>query len=710
MRRTMAPTSLLSLLLLAAASFPISRAYPAYDDPIQATPPVVRPGQLLCTVDLVRNAACDAYGKVTTQHFPVPADVPGCRGWVSKVVLDMEGSVKGVQFDRYGGVFLGDVELLRTTTPEPSPQGIAWQVEKDVSDYLSYILDASVPKNGTVSITNIVDSTYTGVIYINATLSFYGRPFSTPASSPATLLRGRAGNSSNATDKKQLLPSPAFGEEDTGLVPERGASPPLVLPLVFPNVSSTGEWSQPTLSGEDDSINVPLPPWPQPNIARAFLDLVATPHGCEEFFYTNVPTDEAANLGSSCGGGSYRELQVFVDGKLAGAVYPFVVLYTGGVNPFLWRPLTGIESFDIPAYRYDLTPFVGLFNTVAVRGVEAPVISLKAYGNNEEGIWAVSSALLLHPEPSLDATVVLAGSLDSATDSGAQVSVEKKTDDPNVTTFKTVGYHAFSVTGSLVYPNGTYSTTTTVAAHLSSWNENSVIGDNSQRTRGSMADVTTIERHGSDGALLGQRRHKNQYPFFIQSYYGNDSQSMELRATVDIALERGYDEETSGRLPFAATWTNRIKSHAVYNRSLVDHSHPNTMVGESSETFRLFSSLLPGKDPCYDRQLSASEGQIHQNRSSYACLFPPGLTFCGYHVCPQLGAEGVLPDKLAGGRLVATTMLATRGNEADKATTVTSEPQLSLRAKAALEGGAAPTLMALRERVRGPQNVTEKSK
>ena len=29
---------------------------------------------------------------------------------------------------------------------------------------------------------------------------------------------------------------------------------------------------------------------------------------------------------------------------------PFPVVYTGGLNPLLWRPITGIESFDVVPY------------------------------------------------------------------------------------------------------------------------------------------------------------------------------------------------------------------------------------------------------------------------------------------------------------------------------------------------------------------------
>jgi hypothetical protein len=91
----------LALALAAAVVAPPgATAFPAYDNPIMAAPALVRPGALLCKVDVITDAACDGYEKVITQPFPHPGQNPACKGWVSKVVLDFHGAVKGVQFDR----------------------------------------------------------------------------------------------------------------------------------------------------------------------------------------------------------------------------------------------------------------------------------------------------------------------------------------------------------------------------------------------------------------------------------------------------------------------------------------------------------------------------------------------------------------------------------------------------------------------------------
>ena len=53
---------------------------------------------------------------------------------------------------------------------------------------------------------------------------------------------------------------------------------------------------------------------------------------------------------------------MLVDGIFAGAAFPFPVIYSGGINPVLWRPIVGLHSLNIPPLSFDLTPFVGVMD------------------------------------------------------------------------------------------------------------------------------------------------------------------------------------------------------------------------------------------------------------------------------------------------------------------------------------------------------------
>jgi len=218
-----------------------------------------------------------------------------------------DGHVKGVQFDRFGAVWFRGVELLRTTTPEPSLSGIDWHVERDVTDFQSLFRSAG---EMTLMIPNVVDPTYTGVLHINVSIAFYQLAAMAP-------------------DVWTVLP----------LQDITNASDPLNR---LANSGALGQASTVTLD-------------PASYVSQIRLHVFASGHGCEEFWYTNVPGTDVPS--GTCGGGAYRELLVYIDGVLADAVLPFPVIYTGGINPLLWRPLTGILSFDIPPYEFDLTPF-----------------------------------------------------------------------------------------------------------------------------------------------------------------------------------------------------------------------------------------------------------------------------------------------------------------------------------------------------------------
>lgn len=137
-----------------------------WHDPLTAAPPVERPATRSCELTLAEAQFRD-FTPYTGTYTP-PADC-GNGPW-AKVVLRLDGKVKGRQYDRLGHLSVGGVEILRTSTPEPSPEGITWSVEKDVTRYRDTL---SRPQPVEMLIGNVVNDVYTGVIDVKATLTFY---------------------------------------------------------------------------------------------------------------------------------------------------------------------------------------------------------------------------------------------------------------------------------------------------------------------------------------------------------------------------------------------------------------------------------------------------------------------------------------------------------------------------------------------------------
>ncbi|KAF8025874.1 hypothetical protein BT93_F2643 [Corymbia citriodora subsp. variegata] len=244
----------------------------------------------------------------------------------SKIVLEWSATCKGRQFDRIFGIWLGGVELLRSCTAEPRATGIFWRVKKDVTRYYSLLM-----KNGTlaVSLRNVVDSTYTGVYHVKIKIHYY------PADDEHSM--GGVGNSRNA-------------------IPGYASNADLILPISRNLPLNDGLWFeiQNATDVQTKKFSVPL------NVYRAVLEVYVSFHEDDEFWYGNLPNEyiQANNLTGVDGNGPFREVVVSLDGAVVGAVWPFTVVYTGGINPLLWRPITGIGSFDLPTYDIELTPFL----------------------------------------------------------------------------------------------------------------------------------------------------------------------------------------------------------------------------------------------------------------------------------------------------------------------------------------------------------------
>ncbi|GAA5862864.1 hypothetical protein JCM8547_006573 [Rhodosporidiobolus lusitaniae] len=279
---------------------------------------------------------------------PHRCSTPGT--WAA-VALNLTVTSNGTQFDRLGSISLGHVEIWRTSTAEPTRNGVFWSYEKDVTRFSPLF---AKPGQLLFELNNVVNANYTGIFSTVLTATFYSPTKDFPARPGADVIIPVSTGSKNGSQM-----------------------------LVYPGDASA-------------RIRVPI------NTAEAWLEVIATGAAEEEFWYTNVLSSFADNWPDAglIGKGPFREVQVQIDGVLAGVVYPFPVIYTGGANPLLWRPLASLRAFDIPSFFVDVTPFLP-----SLTNGQPHKISFSVYGQGENGSvnnnWFITGALHL----TLDSTL-----------------------------------------------------------------------------------------------------------------------------------------------------------------------------------------------------------------------------------------------------------------------------------------------------------------
>jgi hypothetical protein len=273
------------------------------------------------------------------------------KGDWSMVVLHVTGTEKGRQYDRLAEVYDGATQIFLGVTPEPTAAGITWHVQKDITGYLPLL---SGTKTFSTYVDNYLNSVDTGIPALTVKLYFYpaGDGYR-PAQVASTDNPSLAGDAINQTGPASQPTSPGVPNDVVTLVPSGNT-------YDFNTINQ----------GSSLTSTVTLPN----DIRSATLDLYAVGQNNDEFWWGLSP--------------AFREIEVSIDGKPAGVVWPDAFVYTGGVNPLIWRPLTGVDTLDIPSYRLDLTPFAGLLSNG-----QPHTITLTVAGN--DSYWLAGGSLLL---------------------------------------------------------------------------------------------------------------------------------------------------------------------------------------------------------------------------------------------------------------------------------------------------------------------------
>lgn len=409
-------------------------------------------------------------------------------------------------------MYLGDIEVFRTSTAEPTKNGIIWNYMKEMQHYNALWKQ---PQKIIFDEGNIVNEQYTGPFYTTLTATFFTVP-----DSPATA--------------DQILPITA-------------------------RKSASNSASVFTVPSDNASVAYTLPK----DVTRAIVSLSGCGQSQEEFWYSNVPTNEVNTFADTTGalypGGTFREVQLLIDGKLSGVSWPFPVIFTGGIVPGFWRPIFGIDALDLRQHEIDITPWLGYLLDGKSHTYEIRVASVNDDGKSATlaetpgSYWLVTGTIFLYRDSQGRATTGSAPTIDTPPiNLKFAVSTTQVNGTNNTLTYSTNATRSISISSN-IKPAGGSSVPVSWTQKLSYTNYNHLtaygaVQYTSQLTQG--ADVATgAKKDGSDA--FG---HTYSYPLTVNSSYAylDGGNSLEL----DGQLTRGKSLLTLGNPVFPSGLQN----------------------------------------------------------------------------------------------------------------------------------------------------------
>ncbi|KAJ9212252.1 hypothetical protein DTO166G4_6196 [Paecilomyces variotii] len=491
--------------------------------------------------------------------------------------INLTVTSKGRQFDRLALMFLGDVEVFRTSTAEPTTNGIVWTYIKEMSQYNTLWKQ---PQKLIFDLGNLIDNTYTGPFNVTLTASFT--------------------HQNNVKTADVILP-------------------------ISSRKSSSNSSSAFTVPSDNTTVAYSIPG----NVSRAIVSISACGQSTEEFWWSNVFSSDTADFtqtaGELNGYSPFREVQLLIDGILAGVVWPFPVIFTGGVAPGFWRPIVGINAFDLREPEIDVTPFIPLLTDgkshtfeIKVLGLDTSANGTAALSNTVGSYWVVTGKVFLYfgdtvihgkgrpqisaPEPQFFITRNLVQNAQSGANESLSYSVRAERN-------LTVRSSSFLWSQTLSYSNFGLLT----QQGISQRNNQSTVGTVSATSigsgRGSIDSYTTFS-----------------YPLDCNSTYGITDET----TSIDATISRGLDIDSNGG-PGISTYTLTSGPSTLHTKQYGEAHYFSTSGGSSSsgETTDIFNG-----DDGYQRYVKAVNGTVVSDtavgqESSARLLKSPGSgQFC----------------------------------------------------------------------------------
>jgi hypothetical protein len=515
---------------------------------------VTRPSTTPCIVNLFSDIAFANFNPKTFLYVP-PRECPG--PW-AKVVFTSDISVTaGTQYDRTANFWIGPTNIYFGTTAEPGQTlSPSWHVESDLTEYSSLFANG---QQGTADIGNLFNQTYNGIIYATANLEFY--PLQEGQAPPAS-----------ADQIYALSAGPTGG----------------TVALYTTTDQLTGTFSLPL------------------NVERAYLDVYAQSQSSDEFWYTCVPNDVSGER-FSCGNTAFREAEVMVDGSPVGVAPVFPWIFTGGIDPYLWFPLPGVQTLNFKPYRVDLTPFAGQLSNGQQHTVAISVYNADSYFSAtgsllvylDHGSSAVTGAVTTNtlsasPSPVVKENINVAGNGDIS--GGVNVQSGRN----------------FTISGYANTSHGTVTTTVNQSIQFSNRQQFVINGSRyTQNISQGTAIGSTTTTSGSGGTA--QVRQQFNWPLTVDiSEVFHADGSFDIITGINQQYSKQETESTGG----TTTYTSSLSNTENSTDTLLISSSGN-LVGNQGQKSTQNYTFTDSTGACYNLTLGAANNAL--SNVNYVC-------------------------------------------------------------------------------------------
>ncbi|KAJ6155056.1 hypothetical protein N7470_005622 [Penicillium chermesinum] len=507
-----------------------------------------------CDLDmlLMEHSFGSSYGAPFVGNY----QPPGCD--FDTVRINLTVTSRGRQFDRLALMYLGDSEVFRTSTAEPTASGIIWTYIKEMSQYIALW---KKPQKLIFDLGNIISDVYTGPF--NVTLTAH------------------------------------FSSENTATLAD------IILPISAQRANSNAA-SAFTLPNDNATSLHTIPA----EVSRAVVSISACGQAQEEFWWSNVFTEDTEDftgtVGELYGYSPFREVQLYIDGTLAGVVWPFPVIFTGGVAPGFWRPIVGIDAFDLRQPEIDISPFLPILQDGKDHSFEIRVTGLNLSEDGRATLsetvnsnWVVTGNIFLFTETSTSPTV-------------ASESIAPRVEAPapefkitrNLVQNKTGGNEtlAYSVIAERTFSSKSSQYSWSQSLKFSNYgflNQDGYSQVNRQLTSGTNVIIKLGENPSSNETTF-------EYPLVVNATYG-----IGVNVTsIDAWMQRGLEIHSTGGSSISTFSLAAGPSKLMTTQS--GKAHYKSVVGENStssgSTSDHFQSTMNGIG--YSRAVKAVNGVV----------------------------------------------------------------------------------------------------